>query len=99
MKKKEEYNQPDLEGLDIDALEKTPPKHNNGGIKPPKYYTLEHTANILNITKNKLYLLIKSGKLKAHQNGAMWRVEHADLQAFTNKTSQYLQAKPKVEEN
>jgi len=67
-------------------------------MEDPKYYTLNHVANILNMNKSKVYLLIKSGKLNAQKDGASWRVEHVDLQAFTNKTSQYLH-KPKQEKD
>lgn len=63
------------------------------------FYNLSELSAILNIPKTKVYLYIKSGKLRAHKHSASWQVLHDDLQAFTNRTAQFLppRTKPKVD--
>ncbi len=50
-----------------------------------KLYTLQEVANILMVTRQTIYNYKKSGKLKTHKIGRIYRVSAKDLQDFIEK--------------
>lgn len=48
----------------------------------PKVYTPEQVSEILQITRDSVYLYLRSGKLKASRIGRFWRISEKNLNDF-----------------
>lgn len=49
--------------------------------------TAEGVAEMLRIGVNKMYMLLKSGKLKVYQEGRVWRVSRKAVQEYVLRQS------------
>ena len=51
------------------------------------FYTTKDVANMLHISQRLVQVWVHTGQLRAARFGTVWRVSHADLEAFVTQAS------------
>lgn len=85
--------------IPVDRQEETRATCHNGGMAP-RFLTLEDVQEVLNVSSQQAYSLVRSGDLPAIQVGGrgIWRVEASELELYIQRQYQASRERAQAQE-